>query len=100
MFAPHVSLCYARAGMLSADGRCKAFDSRANGYVRGEGLGVFLLVTADCSLASPDRSLTPTLLVGSSVRQDGYSASLTAPNGESQAKLVAEALRRASLDRR
>ena len=86
--------------MLSVDGRCKAFDSRANGYVRGEGTGVCLLVTDDCSLASLDRSPAPALLAGTSVRQDGYSASLTAPNGESQATLVAETLRRALLDRR
>ena len=29
--------------MLSADGRCKTFDSRANGYVRGEGCGAVVL---------------------------------------------------------
>lgn len=33
----------ARVGMLSVDGRCKAFDSSANGYVRGEGVGALLL---------------------------------------------------------
>eukprot|EP00966_Prymnesium_polylepis_P173414 4011429-Prymnesium_polylepis.1 len=38
-----VSLSYARAGMLSSDGRCKTFDSRANGYVRGEGIGSIVL---------------------------------------------------------
>ena len=29
-----VSIAYARAGMLSEDGRCKTFDTSANGYVR------------------------------------------------------------------
>lgn len=38
---------FARAGMLSPDGRCKAFDASANGYVRGEGCGVVVLETAE-----------------------------------------------------
>ena len=38
MLTPQRSHIYARAGMLSDDGRCKTFDIRANGYARGEGV--------------------------------------------------------------
>ena len=39
---------FAKARMLSPDGRCKTFDASANGYVRGEGCGaVFLEVAKD-----------------------------------------------------
>ena len=31
---PHPTLAAAAAGMLSADGRCKTWDARANGYAR------------------------------------------------------------------
>ena len=37
----HISL--SRAGMLSVDGRCKTFSRHANGYVRGEGVGMLVL---------------------------------------------------------
>ena len=35
--SPRMFQAFGGAGMLSADGRCKTFDQRANGYVRGEG---------------------------------------------------------------
>lgn len=33
---PSTSAMFAAAGMLAADGRCKALDAAANGYARGE----------------------------------------------------------------
>ena len=63
--------------MLSADGRCKTFDARADGYVRGEAAAALVLRGAAASQAG-------LALRGSAVRQDGRSASLTAPNGQAQ----------------
>ena len=75
---PHPTIGAGAAGMLSSDGRCKTFDARANGYVRTEGVGSILV-----SPSSDDSSV-----VSSAVRQDGRSASLTAPNGSAQRSLV------------
>ena len=38
-------------GAMAPDGRCKAFDARANGYVRGEGGGVVVLKPLSAALA-------------------------------------------------
>jgi 3-oxoacyl-(acyl-carrier-protein) synthase len=82
MLTPRTHEVYARAGMLSADGRCKTFDARANGYVRSEGA---------CGLVLGDDASNVALL-GSQVRSDGKSASLTAPNGLAQARQLVRAL--------
>ena len=82
LLQPFVPLLFARAGMLSADGRCKTFDARANGYVRGEGV-------AAAALCAENAGLT---LGGCAVRADGKSASLTAPNGTAQARMIGAAL--------
>ena len=66
-------------GMTSARGRCHTFDQRADGYCRGEGCGAFYVR----SKASPGVEV-----LGSAVQQDGPSASLTAPNGSSQRRLI------------
>ena len=39
--AHFVALC--SLNMLSADGQCKVFDERADGFVPGEGVGAVLL---------------------------------------------------------
>ena len=84
--APHVTVTMSGAGMLSVDGRCKTFDASANGYVRSEGIGS----SAVQPLLSVQHvaSGTPQLLHrGGAVRQDGRSASITAPNGSAQREL-------------
>ena len=66
-------------GMTSTRGRCHTFDQRADGYCRGEGCGAFFLRSAASSGVE---------VLGSAVQQDGPSASLTAPNGSSQRRLI------------
>ena len=76
LLVPIMSTLFARAGMLSPDGRCKSFDGRANGYVRCEGVGAAMLDSADGG--------EKLLVLSTAVRADGKSASLTAPNGTAQ----------------
>ena len=84
---PVVTVSFARAGMLSADGRCKTFDVRANGYVRSEGVGA--VVVSDIA---PKAAFAQAHVGGCAVRSDGRSASLTAPNGQAQRTLLVASL--------
>ena len=43
MIQPEVWRGLSALGILSPDGQCHSFDSRANGYGRGEGVGVIVL---------------------------------------------------------
>ena len=82
VLTPSISVAYARAGMLSADGRCRTFDRRANGYVRSEGVGSLVLGSGGDAANR---------VAFSSIAQDGRSASLTAPSGSAQAALLGRA---------
>eukprot|EP00966_Prymnesium_polylepis_P041900 973026-Prymnesium_polylepis.1 len=86
---PHASAALAEAGMLSLDGRCKTFDTRANGMVRTE-------ATGSQAVEPFESSLSMVRMLGSTVQQDGRSASITAPNGAAQQKLLKLALAAAS----
>ena len=88
---PHGALGASSAGMLSIDGRCKTLDARANGYARSEGVGALVLLRGASDAAGERMQLC-----GSAVRQDGRSASLTAPNGAAQRTLLLAALGRSS----
>jgi acyl transferase domain-containing protein len=41
--APEVTVALSRSHMMAPDGRCKAFDAAADGFVRGEGCGMLVL---------------------------------------------------------
>ncbi|MGO1117062.1 SDR family NAD(P)-dependent oxidoreductase [Rhodovibrionaceae bacterium A322] len=95
ILSPDGHIALSQTGMLAPDGRCKAFDSRADGFVRSEGCGIVVLKR----LADAQRDGDPILgvLRGSAINQDGRSSSLTAPNGPSQEAVIEAALKNADL---
>jgi acyl transferase domain-containing protein/thioesterase domain-containing protein/acyl carrier protein len=87
---PNVTTIFSQAKMMSPSGRCKTFDSSADGYVRSEGCGVVYLKPLDRATADGDRIYA--VVRGSAVNQDGRSNGLTAPNGASQQAVIRAAL--------
>ncbi|MFI2641541.1 type I polyketide synthase [Streptomyces sp. NPDC018610] len=84
-----------RFGVLSPDGRCYAFDSRANGFVRGEGGVVFALKPLSRAVADGDDVLC--LILGSAVNNDGRGEAVGVPNPAAQSAVIEAAQRRAQV---
>ncbi|MGW0858802.1 beta-ketoacyl synthase N-terminal-like domain-containing protein, partial [Streptomyces sp. NPDC002690] len=84
--APDSTSAAARFGGLSPDGRSFTFDSRANGYVRGEGGGLVLLKPLDAALADGDR--VHGVILASAVNNDGATEALTVPSTDAQRELL------------
>lgn len=93
---PEITTSLSQAGMMSPDGRCKAFDAGANGYVRSEGCAMVLL--KPLSVARRDGSNILGVIRGSAVNQDGRGNGMTAPNGRAQKEVILTALSRAGLE--
>jgi acyl transferase domain-containing protein/acyl carrier protein len=85
-----------RLGMLASDSRCKTFDSRADGFVPGEGCGIVVLKRLSDALADGDPIRA--IIRGTAVNQDGRSTVLTAPNGLSQRAVIRAALENAHVE--
>ncbi|MEV4050117.1 type I polyketide synthase [Amycolatopsis sp. NPDC049688] len=75
-----------RFGALSPQGRCHTFDSRADGYVRGEGGGLVVLKPLSAALADGDR--VHAVLLGGAVNNDGGGAGLTVPRAGAQTEVI------------
>jgi acyl transferase domain-containing protein len=98
ILAPETMLWACRAGILSPDGRCRTFDARANGYVRGEGGG--LVVLKRLADARRDGDDVIAVIRGTAANHDGRSSGLTAPNGLAQERVIASALAAAGVSPR
>ena len=95
ILTPGITINFDQAGAMASDGRCKTFDARADGYVRGEGAGVVVLKRLSTALADRDR--IHAVILGSAVNQDGRSNGLMAPNPRSQEAVLTEAYRGAGV---
>lgn len=94
--SPNLYIALAKAGMLSEDGRCKTFDKKANGYVRGEGSAAVML--KPLSQARQDGDHIYAVIKGTAVNHGGRANSLTAPNPNAQADLIVDAWTKCGLD--
>ncbi|KAH7304361.1 BcPKS20, polyketide synthase [Rhexocercosporidium sp. MPI-PUGE-AT-0058] len=83
-------------GFLSETGPCKTFDARADGYCRGEAVGVVVLKPLRAALADGDDIRGVLLATGNN--QNVNSTSITNPVLESQTALYRDVLARAGVD--
>jgi acyl transferase domain-containing protein/thioesterase domain-containing protein len=90
ILSPEETIGFARLRAMSPSDACRPFDSRADGYIRGEGGAVVVLKRSQEAASDNDR--IEALLVGSSINNDGPSNGLTAPNGAAQEAVIRQAL--------
>jgi acyl transferase domain-containing protein len=95
ILSPTHSIRMCKSRFLAPDGKCKAFDHRANGFVRGEGVGVVVLKPLARALA--DNNPIYAVIRGSAVNQDGRSNGLTAPSPKAQEEVLRTAYRSAGV---
>ena len=88
---------YSENGILSPDGRCRAFDAAAAGTVGADGVGVVVLKRLVDAL--DDGDTVHAVVLGSAINNDGTDKiGFTAPSVTGQAHAVSAALRVAGVD--
>lgn len=87
---PHLHRTFSRAHMLSPSGAIRAFDARADGFVRGEGIGLVLLKRADEAMRDGDTILG--VIRATAVNQDGATGTITAPSETAQKRMLSQLL--------
>ena len=96
ILTPELYVGLSKLGSMSTDGKCKAFDENADGYVRGEGCGIVLLKRLKDAEADNDNILA--VIKGSAVQHDGLSNGFTAPNPEVQISVINDAIKNAGIN--
>ena len=96
LLTPSASIGFSKATMLSPTGQCFAFDDRANGYVRGEGGGMFVI--KPLSEAQKDGDRIYCTIRAAVINQDGNTSSMTVPGVETQAEMLRIAYGQAGIE--
>jgi acyl transferase domain-containing protein/NADP-dependent 3-hydroxy acid dehydrogenase YdfG len=96
LISADVYISFTKSGMLCEDGRCKTFSDRANGYVRGEGVGMLML--KPLRAAQRDGDDIYAVIKGAAENHGGRTTSLTAPNPNAQAAVIRRAVEDAGID--
>ena len=93
---PYPFIGFTKASMLSAQGRCRAFDASGDGYVRAEGGAVLVLKPLAAAEAAGDP--IHAVILASGVNADGArKTGITIPSPAGQAELMRTVLKRSGL---
>jgi acyl transferase domain-containing protein/acyl carrier protein len=93
---PQDSISICQGNLISADGRCKFGDARADGFVRGEGVAMVVLKRLSEAVADGDRIYA--MVRGTAVNNDGASdGAMSTPSTVTQVAVLREAYRRAGV---
>ncbi|MGW5619108.1 SDR family NAD(P)-dependent oxidoreductase, partial [Streptomyces sp. NPDC003877] len=92
---PGSFVALSRSHALAPDGRSKTFSAEADGYGRGEGVALVVVMRLSDALTAGHDVLG--VIRAGAVNHDGASSGITAPNGTSQQKVVRAALHSAQL---
>lgn len=95
LLTPTTFIRFGKMGMLSPTGKCSAFDADANGYVRGEGVGMVMLKPLDQAIADNDHIWG--VIKSVAINHGGKVRSLTSPSALAQAKLIVDAVQQADI---
>ncbi|KAK4214346.1 hypothetical protein QBC37DRAFT_421440 [Rhypophila decipiens] len=96
ILAPDLFVSGSSQGLLGPDGRCYAWDTRAQGYGRGEGVTALIMKPLDAAIRDGDR--VHAIVRGTGVNQDGKTTTITSPSMQAQRELIEACYRRAGLD--
>ncbi|KAJ5792453.1 polyketide synthase [Penicillium pulvis] len=83
-------------GLLSPDGKSFAFDSRANGYGRGEGVATVIIKRLKDAVAAGDP--VRGIIRETFLNQDGRTETITTPSQAAQEALIRGCYQKAGLD--
>ncbi|KAL2829478.1 hypothetical protein BDW59DRAFT_159066 [Aspergillus cavernicola] len=83
-------------GFVGPDGKCFAFDDRAQGYARGEGVATLVLKRLDDALRDGDPIRA--IIRETAMNQDGKTPTITSPSVEAQETIIRACYERAGLN--
>ncbi|KAJ4205641.1 hypothetical protein NW767_003703 [Fusarium falciforme] len=96
ILTPNTMMPMTALNFLSPDGKCFTFDARANGYGRGEGIGVVVLKRLQDALK--DNDTIRAVIRATRVNQDGHTTGITLPSKEAQVENITSIYESAGLD--
>ncbi|KAF5603009.1 polyketide synthase [Fusarium subglutinans] len=96
MLNPDMFKALGSIGVLSPDGKSFSFDSRANGYGRGEGVATVIIKRWRDAVAAGDPIRA--VIRETCLNQDGRTETITSPSSNAQEQLIRKCYQSALLD--